>query len=270
MSQQLATLEREAGVALLERSARTAQLTPAGRRLVVHAERILADVEAAQAALADELERPTGRVVLATPPSTAVLLARGLARLRDAHPGVEVTVRQAGPADALAGLRARDLDVAVVDDWDGAAEPARPGLHLDPLRRDEVVLALPRGHPAALDAPADRSTLARLHDERWICAPAGEPSREAFDRWLADVEGAPSARWEFVGLATSAALVAQGAGIALLPRLVLDASLGAAVVARPLEPARSRRIVAVTRSSAGPRPVIDLVVRSMAAAAEAP
>src|ERR1035441_9288643 len=59
VSQQLATLEREAGVALLDRTARTAELTDAGRRLAGHAERILALVEEAEADLAGR--EPAGR-----------------------------------------------------------------------------------------------------------------------------------------------------------------------------------------------------------------
>ena len=62
VSQQLATLEREAGTALLDRSARRAELTDAGRRLAGHAERILAMVEEAETDLSAEAQEPAGRV----------------------------------------------------------------------------------------------------------------------------------------------------------------------------------------------------------------
>src|SRR5690348_3586215 len=52
VSQQLSVLEREAGVALLERTGRKATLTPAGRRLVAHAEDLLAHLEQAESSLA--------------------------------------------------------------------------------------------------------------------------------------------------------------------------------------------------------------------------
>ena len=61
VSQQLATLEREAGTALLDRSARRAELTDAGRRLAGHAERILAMVEEAETDLSAEAHEPAGR-----------------------------------------------------------------------------------------------------------------------------------------------------------------------------------------------------------------
>ena len=84
VSQQLATLEREAGTALLDRSARRAELTDAGRRLAGHAERILAMVEEAETDLSAGAAEPAGRVVATAFPSAAVAFAPALARsLRD-------------------------------------------------------------------------------------------------------------------------------------------------------------------------------------------
>src|SRR6202453_310114 len=62
VSQQLAALEREAGTALLDRSARRAELTDAGRRLAAHAERILAMVEEAETDLSAGATEPAGRI----------------------------------------------------------------------------------------------------------------------------------------------------------------------------------------------------------------
>src|SRR3954465_10544594 len=64
VSQQLAVLEREAGVALLERTGRRVALTPAAHGLVRHAEGVLAQLEQAGAELAPA--RPG-----ATPPPPA-------------------------------------------------------------------------------------------------------------------------------------------------------------------------------------------------------
>ncbi|SRR6266568_4890682 len=75
VSQQLAALEREAGTALLDRSARRAELTDAGRRLAGHAERILAMVEEAETDLSTEAQEPAGRVVATAFPSAAVAFA---------------------------------------------------------------------------------------------------------------------------------------------------------------------------------------------------
>src|ERR1700728_881495 len=80
VSQQLATLEREAGLALIDRSARRAQLTDAGRRLAGHAERMLAMVEEAEADLSARATEPAGRIAATAFPSAAVAFARALNR----------------------------------------------------------------------------------------------------------------------------------------------------------------------------------------------
>src|ERR1700745_2886267 len=187
VSQQLATLEREAGTALLDRSARRAELTDAGRRLAGHAERILAMVEEAEPA------EPAGRVVATAFPSAAVAFAPALARSLRAHPRLTLVLRQTLTGEGLRQVRSGDVDVAIVDDWTSRlAEEIElggsilPGCH---LIRDHLVLVLPRTHPAAAaDQPVD---LRALRHDPWLAAPAGEPSRQAVDRLPAAGGGGP-------------------------------------------------------------------------------
>ena len=96
VSQQLSALEREAGAALLDRAARSVELTDNGRRLAVHAEIILAQVEAAEADLSAHEREPSGQVSVAAFPSAAAAFAqlgvrprprREPARPSRAHPG---------------------------------------------------------------------------------------------------------------------------------------------------------------------------------------
>jgi len=84
VSQQLAALEREAGAVLLDRTARAAELTDAGRRLADHAGRILAMIEAAEADLS--AAGPTGRVTVTAFPTAAVAFGPALVRRVRAHP----------------------------------------------------------------------------------------------------------------------------------------------------------------------------------------
>src|SRR6476646_1515727 len=178
VSQQLAALEREAGTALLDRSARRAELTDAGRRLAGHAERILAMVEEAETDLSTEAREPSGRVVATAFPSAAIAFAPALARSLRAHP--RLTLAREG----LRQVRSGDVDVAIVDDWTSRlTEEIELGgsiLTCYHLIRDQLVLVLPRTHPAAAaDQPVD---LRALRHEPWLAAPAGEPSRQAVDR----------------------------------------------------------------------------------------
>src|ERR1700735_4320008 len=94
VSQQLAVLEREAGTPLLDRTARSAGLTDAGRRLALHAELILAMVEQAESELSAQAAQPSGRVVVTAFPSAAG--AFGAARVGDG-PAPRPPLRRALP-----------------------------------------------------------------------------------------------------------------------------------------------------------------------------
>ena len=227
VSQQLASLEREAGAALLDRTARSAELTDTGRRLAGHAEQILAAVEAAEADVSAQTEEPVGRVVVTAFPTAAVAFAPTLARSLRAHRGLSLLLRQTRPGEGLRQVRSGEVDIALVDDWTGRLPEREAGvLRFYQLLRDPLVLVVPPSHPMA--DPAEPVDLRRLRAEAWMAAPSGEPSRQAVDLLLAGVGGAPPVPWEFEGLGTILALVARGIGIAAIPALAVAATEGTA------------------------------------------
>ncbi|HUZ22583.1 MAG TPA: LysR family transcriptional regulator [Streptosporangiaceae bacterium] len=264
VSQQLAALEREAGAALLDRSARAAELTDAGRRLVGHAGEILALIEAAEADLS--AREPVGRVAISAFPTAAVAFAPALTRTVRAHQGLKLLLRQTLGAEGLRQVRAGQVDVAIVDDWAARPPAGETGpLRFYPLVRDSLVLVVPRRHWAAdLREPV---ALHRLRDEPWLAPPAGEPSRQAIDRVLAGAGSAPSAPWEFEGLATILSLVARGIGIAVLPRLTLAAGEGRVVVRELPGRSPARQVYAVARESGVRRPSVGVILTALTAAA---
>lgn len=91
------------------------------------------------------------------------------------HPGLKLLLRQTQRGESLRGVRAGEVDIALVDDWSGRLAGADYGaLRFYLLIRDPLVLVVPRGHPAAdSSAPVD---LHWLRDEPWMADPAGEPS----------------------------------------------------------------------------------------------
>jgi DNA-binding transcriptional LysR family regulator len=265
VSQQLAALEREAGVALLIRTPRTAELTEAGRRLAAHAAEILAMVEAAEADLA--APEPTGRVAITAFPTAAVAFAPALTRTARAHPGLRLLLRQTYGRQTLQSVRAGQFDVAIVDDWTGRmSDGQHSALRFFPLTTDPLVLVVPRGHWAG--DPGEPVALHKLRDEPWLAPPAGEASRRAVDQVLASIGGVATAPSEFEGLATILSLVARGIGIALLPRLTL-AGGDSRVVVRELpgrSPARSLHTVA--RASSVGRPAVAVIIDALTAAGQ--
>jgi DNA-binding transcriptional LysR family regulator len=274
VSQQLAALERESGAVLLDRTARTAELTDAGRRLVEHAERILAMVEAAEADLSSA--GPTGRVTVTAFPTAAVAFGPALVRRVRAHPGLSLLLRETQREEGLRLVRSGEADVALIADWSGRLTRPGPGradageeagvLRFYRLLRDPVVLVLPRGHPFA--DPAKPVDLDELRDEPWLAAPIGEPSRQAVDRLLVGAGGMPPAPWEFEGLSTILSLVARGIGIAALPRLTLAAGDRRVAVRELPGTAQARDVCAVARASSVRRPSVAVILAALDSAAE--
>src|SRR5689334_9160471 len=112
VSQSLAQLEREAGVALLERDGRRVRLTPAAHALVARADRILRELDAAEAELAAEHEAVRGTVAIGAFPSAgALLVVPALHGLHERHPELTCTVREHEPEDGIPLLRTGEIDI---------------------------------------------------------------------------------------------------------------------------------------------------------------
>src|SRR5262249_50649743 len=115
ISQQIATLEAETGLTLLERHPRGVSLTAAGQTLVGHAEGILARLEAAQAALSAIAGLRGGRLRMASfPTAGATLMPLAIATFRDSYPQVDLTLAEGEPEEIFPRLRAGELDLALL------------------------------------------------------------------------------------------------------------------------------------------------------------
>jgi DNA-binding transcriptional LysR family regulator len=270
VSQQLATLEREVGTALLDRTARRAELTDAGRQLAGHAERILAMVEEAETDMSARAQEPAGRVAATAFPSAAVAFAPALVRSLRAHPRLTLVLRQTHAHEGLAQVRSGEVDVAIVDDWTGRLvdeiETGGSFLSCYHLIRDQLVLVVPRAHRAA--DPGEVVDLRALRHEPWLAAPASEPSRQAVDRLFTAVGVAPPVLSEFEGMLTIVSLVARGIGIAILPRLAVAAGeRRVAVRDLPHGLDLARDVHAVARTASVRRPSVAVIVTALRAAA---
>ena len=142
VSQQLAALEREAGVPLLQRSGRGVVLTPAGADLAERAGRVLALLEEASAALASARAELSGELRIgAFPTAVRTLLPAALVALGAAHPRLELHVTELDPAQAPDALHAGLLDVALVHEYDYVPAEPDPALVTRPLLSEAVYLA---------------------------------------------------------------------------------------------------------------------------------
>ncbi|MFF4615269.1 LysR family transcriptional regulator [Nonomuraea jabiensis] len=229
VSQQIADLERRAGLRLLDR--RPVRLTAAGAVLL----RAEAAVRAAMTRARTELEALdaglSGEVRLGAFVSAASgIVPPALAAFRRACPGVRVTLSQYETGDAYQRLLRGDLDLAVTFDYSWFPLPPSPGLRRSLIGRDPVMVALPARHVLAGRASL---SLADLAGEAWIGTPVTGPQLGPLAE-LARSAGFRS-RLAFEGddFRTVLQLVAQELGIAVLPALALTDAVDG-VVARPI------------------------------------
>lgn len=264
VSQQLAALEKEAGVALLERTARSAQLTDAGRRLVGHTARIIEAIDAAETDLAAEAAEPRGRVTVTAFPTVAVALAGPIVRRLRRYPELQMVLRQQlTVSESLARVRSGEIDLALIDDWSGQRRPATAGpLTFHHLVNDPLVVALPVRHPLAAREVLSAHELA---GESWIASPEGEPSRAALDR-LWRTEGITAPVSEFEGLDTILTLVAKGLGVTVAPWMAA-AEHREVAVRRFAEAMPGRDVYVVHRTTSTGRPAVMTVLQALHQAA---
>jgi DNA-binding transcriptional LysR family regulator len=264
VSQQISMLEREAGVALLERAGRGVRLTDAARRLVDHAEAVLARLEQAEADLAAADGTVRGTVAMGVFPTAARALApAAVAALRAAHPDLRLVLHELEPHQSLPMLRLGELDVAVVHEYDLLPGRAERGITLTALLDDPVSVVLPAGHPA--DHPQVR--LADLRGERWI---GGHPDTSCYAivlRACALAGYRPEVDFHSNDFTVILALVEAGLGVALVPELALHGVTTAAAVRPVAEMPLSRRISAAARRGSTGHPAVLATVDALAAAA---
>ncbi|MGL5866889.1 MAG: LysR family transcriptional regulator [Dermatophilaceae bacterium] len=246
ISQMVRRLEHRMGTVLVERVGRTVRLTEAGQVLARHATPVLAALDAAEEEVAAIAGLRSGRVrLMAFPSSSATLVPRALALVKQRFPDVSITFAEAEPPESLAALRAGECDLAVAFTYEGG-DLGHGGADLDafittPLLEDEVRLAVPSTHPTA---SLDTVDLASLADDPWI---AGCPRCRGHLLTLSAAAGfQPDVAYETEDYVAVLGLVSEGLGVALIPDLILRTVHHADVVALPITPASRRTIAAVT------------------------
>lgn len=145
ISSAVAALEQELGAPLFHRERNEVTLTGAGEAFLPWARQVLADCDSGVAAVRDLLGLSRGRLVIgATPSLTTNLLPPVLARFHNDHPGLDLTVHEAGSQELVDRLGKGEMDVAVV-----ILPVQRPGVESRTLLEEELVLAVARRHPLA-------------------------------------------------------------------------------------------------------------------------
>jgi DNA-binding transcriptional LysR family regulator len=223
LSSQLRRLEAEVGATLVDRSARPAALTAAGKAAVEHARTALASVAALRQAV-DELNGLLrGQLVVGMVTAcTLNPLFHLLARFHQNHPAVQVTLVEDHTDRLIERVRAGAADLALV----GTAGDLPGGLDSRSLAQERLVAAVPPTHPLAR---RQRINLTDLCAHPLVCMPSGTGIRTAFDQACAHAGLSPTVAFEASAPGAIAELARRGLGVA-----VLSESMPAAYGLHPL------------------------------------
>ncbi len=264
VSQQLAALERETGVRLLERVGRGVRLTDPALVLVEHADALLERAALAETDLAAAAGTVTGRGRIAGFQSVLLRIALPAmqALARDA-PRLRCELVEAEPEQSLPALALGDVDLVLGDEWQHQPWRLPAGLERHELLRDPVRVVLPAGHPAAR-RHARSVPMAALAGEAWTSGHAGMSWEGITQRTCRQYGGFEAdIRHRTNDATVSLVLVARGLAVTLLPDLVVPARHPGVAVRDIAEGPVSRAIFAVTRASDASRPSTRALVSAM-------
>ncbi|MEL7480619.1 MAG: hydrogen peroxide-inducible genes activator [Pseudomonadota bacterium] len=240
LSAAIREIEGALGTQLVERGARGIQLTQSGAAAVARARRILAETEDLVAEAREAGAPLTGPFRLGAIPTLApYVLPPALTALRETYSDLRLYLREDKTADLLEGLRARQLDAAII-----ALPWATPGIETELIADDVFLLAVPDGHPLSEVphlSPAD------LIGEQVLLLEEGHCLRGHAEAVCSLPGIQRSEGLSATSLPTMIQMVGGGLGISLVPRIAAEAgeTAGTGVTLRPFSDEVPGRQIAI-------------------------
>lgn len=257
ISQQLAQLEHEVGAKLVEPVGRRVRLTARGELLADHAERILRDVEEAEAALSALDSTTAGRLRMAVFQTAALtVMPHVLTQLGRKHPGLTIQLAEFQPDLFIPALVAYDYDLVLGVEYSGQELARDDSVEQEDLLRDPVAIVASMGTHA--DAGAGANSLRDLEEAPWVMESAGKAGRLWTQGMCRQAGFEPDVRYESDDFIVHRALVSAGHAVAMLPGLLTGFdSTPLRTIELPGSP--TRRVFTAVRAGAGDRPAIKAV-----------
>jgi molybdate transport repressor ModE-like protein len=263
VSQQLRKVEERLGVALVTRVGRGVRLTEAGSLLAAHARIVRGELEETFARVADIAGGVTGRVrVAAFPSASSGLVPAVLARMRERHPGIDVSFIEEEPPEAARMLADGAVDLALTFSYEEPSDPHRAsvrGLTVKSLFAEPIFAVIPDSHPLASGTTA---RLADLAGADWI---AGCPRCRGHLLDVCRTSGfEPHITHETDNVIAVLGMVRAGLGVALLPSIALSSvGIPPGVRLLPTEPASPRTVHVVTGHGARRVPAVAAALAAL-------
>jgi molybdate transport repressor ModE-like protein len=253
VSQQVAALEREVGMPLLERTSAGPRLTGPGEALMQHADAVICRLDEAERELAQIAGLEGGRLrVVSFPTASATLMTGAMSEFRRRFPQIELEFAEDEPEDSFPALKRGDYDLAVVFDYPDFPLEFGRDADAELIFEEPMRVALPPGHPLAA---ADTVRLEDLADEDWLCGARPSSCRFQVIGTCRAAGFEPRISFQSEDYEVLKALVAEGLGVTILPEL---AGGHPGIELRDVLPNPPiRRVWAVTRQSDARSPAAE-------------
>lgn len=209
-------LEKELGQPLFERKPRGVRLTDAGRALLPHAEKVLQDIRKAKQAVVDLMTGSGGTLSVGCALTTSTYtLPEILARYKESHPGVEITVRTG---------RSQQVQQLVLDDTVQlglvhAPLHPHPDIQAEPLYNEEIVMVAHPEHPLVHGGPVAAE---QLTNEPFITPDRSSGYWSLVEQFWAGAGMAPRITMELDSIEATKRMVLHNLGITMLPRICVE------------------------------------------------
>ena len=244
VSQAIRRLEVELGEAVFDRSSRDGTLTPAGRVLLEHARHILNLRRSAHTAIKELKDLQRGKLTLSANEYTVMYLLPVIPIFRKRHPDIKIEVKRSLASRIPSEILGRGVEIGVV-----SYKPNDPAIASVPVLMDELSLIVPSDHPLAQKQVV---SVRELGAESFIAHNVPSPYRERVVRTFEKYKTPLNISIEMPTLESIKLFVAQGMGVALVPRLTAQAEIArgdiAALTVREMR--LERRLYLVHRKGA--------------------
>lgn len=220
LSRTIGRLEAELGVRLFERDNRSVALTPAGERFRRYARDSLEHWQALRADLVAESEELAGEIsIYCSVTASYSFLYEPVSEFRRRHRRVRITVHTGDPEQAIARVSGGEEDLAI-----GARPERLPQvLAFEPMAVSPLVFIAPRTDPAV-----ETFLKPRMRPSHWSAVPMILPerglARERVERWFRAKGARPQVLAQAAGNEAIVSMVALGAGVGVVPLIVLENS----------------------------------------------
>jgi DNA-binding transcriptional LysR family regulator len=268
VSHQITQLAKELGLQLLERRGRRVYLTPAAQALVTHADDLSARWERARADLQHHADHAGGSVRMhGFPSAVAGLLVPTVKHLQDRHPSLRTCIVETEGRQGYDLLLTGEADITVTVPTAETPSMDNPRFHQEPLMEEPMDLLVPASHRLAGHSEA---LIIDVAEDDWIVPVPG--SCDFYELTLAACTMAgytPKIAHQARDNWAVTAMVAEGLGVALVPRLAATQPRGNAT-RLPIgdHPRPSRRILACTRAGSDDQPAIRTALEALRTTAQ--